>query len=99
MKVVSQSQYSEREWENRNHEKVLISSVELELTDGIESVIAEAGGDQAKLLRNTPLTTGGWYPFQMTLSVSSWQKQDGSTAKATRVRIVKIGNAIMIPTF
>jgi len=98
MKVVSQGQYRESEWENKNHEKILIKSVEMELTDGIETIIAEASGDQAVMLKNKPLTKDAWYAFQLKCSIATWTRQDGTTGKATRVRVVGIGDAIGIPT-
>lgn len=100
MKVVSQGQYVEREWENQNHEKKLLCTVELQLTDGNDSLIAEANGDTAKLLAQKPLQQGCWYPFIFSLVVSSWQRQDNTTAWATRVRITKIGSPItLVQTF
>jgi len=70
---------------------VIISSVELELTDGIDSVVAEVTDEKAKILRNTPLVKGEWYPFSLQMAISSWQRQDGKTARANRVRVLKIG--------
>lgn len=96
MKVISQGQYQEREWENRNHEVKMISTVEVQLTDGNDALIAEANGDTAKMLSQHPLLQGHWYPFVFTLAIGSWQRQDNTTAFATRVRITKIGAPITI---
>ena len=95
LKVLSQSPLKETTWENRNHEQVLISSVEFEMTDGIDSFLAEANGDLAKMVNQSPLQLNKWYPMSLKSTIGSWTKQDGSIAKTNRIRILKIG----IPLF
>jgi len=91
VRVISQGAPQTRQWTNPNTGELKnITSVEVEMTDGLDRFIAEASDDLAVQLANSPLNTDLIYQVRCDLRVSQWTTQQGTLARATRIRISKI---------
>ena len=76
---------------DRNGTQALFASRGFLLTDGIDTVYAEAVGDHAKSIANVNYAPGSTYRIQMQVCVREWKDKDGATHYSNDVRIVKIG--------
>lgn len=90
VRVKAQSPLKVNNWTSPSGETKIIKIVELQLTDGVDTFVAEANDDLAEQLNNEPLKAEYFYGLQARMIVIEWKKQDGSQARATRIRIQKI---------
>lgn len=81
----------ERPYTDRNGIQTLFASRGFVLTDGIDTVYAEAVGDHAKSIANVNYAPGSTYRIQMQICAREWKDKDGLTHYSNDVRIVKIG--------
>ncbi|MDT3388371.1 MAG: hypothetical protein LIR46_11515 [Bacteroidota bacterium] len=89
--VKTQLPAATRSYTRQNGEQVTIKNVNVVLTDGIDTFVAEAGGRLADQLEAEPLDSSSFYRVQCNLEVYSWTNKDSKvTDYATRVRIIKI---------
>lgn len=89
VRVKAQQPLRQTQWTSGQGEKRVINSVELTLTDGVDTFVAELQGEEAI---NCPhLDPNCIYAVQCRLSVREWQsQQSGQTMRATSIRIVKL---------
>ena len=80
----------ERPYTDRNGNQALFASRGFVLTDGIDTVFAEALGDYAKSIANVPYTPGSTYRIQMQATAREWKDKDGMTHYSNDIRIIKI---------
>ena len=82
---------TERNYTGRNGIPALFSSRGFILSDGIDTVYAEATGDYARNIAKVDYTIGSTYRIQMQVCAREWKDKDGLTHYSNDVRIVKIG--------
>ena len=82
---------TERNYTDRNGIPALFSSRGFILSDGIDTVYAEAVGDHAKSIANVNYAPGSTYRIQMQVCAREWKDKEGLTHYSNDVRIVKIG--------
>ena len=82
---------TERNYTDRNGIPALFSSRGFILSDGIDTVYAEATGDYARNIAKVDYTIGSTYRIQMQVCPRAWKDKDGLTHYSNDVRIVKIG--------
>lgn len=90
-RVVNQSPLISRNWTNSRNESVVIRTVELELSDGIDNFVAEATDTLADQLNASPLSAGTVVCVQARLQVRRWtSSQSGTEQRATSVKLIKV---------
>lgn len=99
VKVKHQGALNQRNWTNpRTGETILISSVELLLSDGIDTFVAEVTDQQAISINQEPLDQNKLYGVQCRLEVSKGKSQNNGIQNQSaseerlfnRIRITKI---------
>ena len=90
MKVLSQGALKQRNWTNQRGETVVISSVEVKMTDGVDTFVAEATDQLALQLDKEKLHTSRLYGAQMRQEVREWKNQQGEMVHANSVKLLKI---------
>ena len=91
VRVISQGALQQRNWTNPKGENVVISSVELVLTDGNDTFNAEVTDQQALAINNEPLAKEHLYGVQMKLAAREWKsEQTQQLVRATSVKILNI---------
>lgn len=91
VKVLGQSPLRKVDWKNNRGENVVIKSVEVKFSDGIDTFLAEMTDRQAELASETPLRTDVFYGGQFRMSTRSWEsKQDNQKREATTIRVVSL---------
>ena len=91
IRIIKQGPLKQSDWTNRNGEKVIISSVELTMTDGIDTFVGEVNDQQAINIDRSPLDQRCLYGVQCRMETkSSTNKDTGEVRHFTRIRVVKI---------
>ena len=91
VKIVSQSELRTNNWTNSKGENVVISSVELVLTDGIDTFTAEVTDQQALAINNEPLALDALYGVQLRMNIREWESQQThQTVRATNIKVLNI---------
>ena len=91
VRIKSQGALQQRNWTKQNGETVVISSVELTMTDGIDTFIGELTDQQAIAISKQPLDLNRMYGVRCRLDVREWKsQQNGVTQHANSIRIVTI---------
>lgn len=91
VKVLGQNAMRKIDWKNGRGENVVIKSVEVKFSDGIDTFIAELTDRQAELADENPLRTDCFYAVQFRMSTRSWEsKQDNQKREATSIRVLSI---------
>ena len=87
MQVKAQAELRENAWQNQRGENMIIASVELELTDGLDTIVAEVTGDEARALAAQPAAPGTTGYFALRFSVTEAKTRDGKPFKTMRCRV------------
>lgn len=87
MQVKAQGELRENAWQNQRGENMIIASVELELTDGLDTIVAEVTGDEARALAAQPAEPGTTGFFALRFSTSEVKTREGRPFKTMRCRI------------
>ena len=87
VRVLGQSALESRDWTNNNGENVVIKSVQVTITDGVDTLVVEATDKLAEGIASKPLLLDVFYGMQLRCSVRSWTK-DGKEYSANSIRIV-----------
>ena len=74
VRVKSQGPLQQRNWTKQNGENVVISSVELTMTDGIDTFVGEVTDQQAIAINQQPLDLNRMYGVRCRLDVREWKK-------------------------
>jgi hypothetical protein len=91
VRVISQGALQQRNWTSPKGENVVISSVELVLTDGIDTFVGEVTDQKAIAINNEPLSKEHLYGVQMKLTAREWKsEQTQQLVRATSVKILNI---------
>ena len=91
VRIKSQGALQQRNWTKQNGENVVISSVELTMTDGIDTFIGELTDQQAIAISKQPLDLNRMYGVRCRLDVREWKSlQSGETQHANSIRVVTI---------
>ncbi len=91
VRVISQGALQQRNWTSPKGENVVISSVELVLTDGIDTFVGEVTDQKAIAINNEPLSKEHLYGVQMKLTAREWKsEQTQQLVRATSVKILHI---------
>lgn len=94
VKLLAQGAMRKSDWQNNRGENVTIKSVELSLSDGIDSFVAEATDKLAEQITEHPLRNDCFYGVSVRLSIRYWKAKDQSGAEVTRsattLRVVNI---------
>ena len=91
VRIKSQGALQQRNWTKQNGETVVISSVELTMTDGIDTFIGELTDQQAIAISKQPLDLNRMYGVRCRLDVREWKsQQSGEIQHANSIRIVTI---------
>ena len=91
VRIKSQGALQQRNWTKQNGETVVISSVELTMTDGIDTFVGEVTDQQAIAINQQPLDLNRMYGVRCRLDVREWKsQQSGETQHANSIRIVTI---------
>ena len=92
VRIKNQGPLQQRNWTNpRTGENVVISSVELTLSDGIDSFVAEATDQLAIAISQQPLNPEELYSVRCQQEVREWKSQTtGVIQRANSIRILKI---------
>lgn len=88
--VKSKSALQTRDWTTKEGEKRTISFIEVELSNGLDSIVAEATDRLAAIINNSDVV-GKTFVVQLVFSVRSWTNKEGREVKANSVKIVNMG--------
>lgn len=88
--VKSKSALQTREWQTQEGEKRTISFIEVVLSNGLDSIVAEATDRLAAIISNSDVV-GKTFVVQLVFSVRSWKNKEGREVKANSVKIVNMG--------
>lgn len=90
VRVSMQGPLASKNWTNKNNENVVINSVTLLLTDGVDCFVAEATDQLALQLSANPLLRDYLYNAQCRIEVREWKNKDGETVQKNVIRLLKI---------
>ena len=91
VRVISQGALQQRNWKKDNGETVVISSVELVMSDGIDTFVGEVTDQKAIAINNEPLSKEHLYGVQIKLAAREWKsEQTQQLVRATSVKILNI---------
>ena len=91
VKIISQSELRTNNWTNPKGENVVISSVQLEMSDGNDAFVAEVTDQKAIAINNEPLSKEAEYAVQLKMVVRSWEsEQTHQKGKATTIKVLNI---------
>ena len=91
VKIISQSELRTNNWTNNKGENVVISSVQLEMTDGNDAFVAEVTDQKAIAINNEPLSKEAEYAVQLKMVVRSWEsEQTHQKGKSTTIKVLNI---------
>lgn len=91
VKVLRKGQMQTRDWTSPSGENVIINSVELKVSNGIDTFICEATDKLAQQLDKTAFQEGQFAMVNCSLSVRSWKSQSsGRDVESNSIRLNKI---------
>ncbi len=91
VRIISQGALNQRNWTSPKGENVVISSVELVMTDGIDTFVAEVNDQKAIAINQEPLDQDAFYGVQIKMSVREWKnEQTQQMNHATNIRVINL---------
>ncbi len=91
VRIISQGALNQRNWTSPKGENVVISSVELVMTDGIDTFVAEVNDQKAIAINQEPLDQDALYGAQLKMTVREWKSEQTQMVNhATNIRVVNI---------
>ena len=90
VKLLEQGPLKQNNWTNSQGQGVVISSVELKFTDGINTFYAEVSDQQAININQNKLVIGGTYSIQYLITCRKWENQNHEEMHANSFRITRI---------
>ena len=91
VKIISQGELKTNKWTNKNGEEIVISSVQLEMTDGNDTFIGEVNDQKAIAINKEPLSKECEYAVQLKMVVRNWEsEQTHQKGKSTTIRVQNI---------
>ena len=91
VRIKSQGALQQRNWTNQRGETIVISSVELEMTDGIDTFIGEVTDQKALAISKEPLDQNRMYGVRCRLEVRNWKSEKtGEVQHANSIKVVNI---------
>ena len=91
VKIISQSELRTNNWTNPKGENVVISSVQLEMSDGNDAFVAEVTDQKAIAINNEPLSKEAEYAVQLKMVVRSCEsEQTHQKGKSTTIKVLNI---------
>ena len=91
VRIKSQGALQQRNWTKQNGETVVISSVELTMTDGIDTFVGEVNDQKAIAISQQPLDPNRMYGVRCKLEVREWKSEkSGETLHANSIKVVNI---------
>lgn len=88
--VKSKSALQTREWQTQEGEKRTLSFIEVVLSNGLDSIVAEATEYLAAIISKNDVV-GKTFVVQLVFSVRIWRNKEGREVKANSVKIVNMG--------
>ena len=85
MKIQKLLAIQDRQYNDQQGQPRVFTSMGMVLTDGIDTLFAEATGDYARSLVGH-LNEGDFVRVQLSMSVRDWQDQQGQTRYATKTK-------------
>ena len=91
VRIKSQGALQQRNWTKQNGENVVISSVELTMTDGIDTFVGEVTDQQAIAISKQPLDLDKMYGVRCKLDVREWKsQQSGEIQHANSIKVLTV---------
>lgn len=90
VQLIKQYGMTSRNWTSPSNETVIIKSVELEMTDGVDTFTAEANDKLAEQLNASPLMEGAFYGIQAQIKVRRWNNKDGVEMRSNTIKITTL---------
>lgn len=91
VRVKAQMPLKTRNWTSQSGQTVVINSVELVLTDGIDTFVAEATDQLALTLAQQPLSSDYIYHAQCRCDVREWESQTThEKMRSNGIRLLRI---------
>ncbi len=94
VRIISQGALNQRNWTSPKGENVVISSVELVMTDGIDTFVAEVNDQKAIAINQEPLDQDVLYSAQLKMTVREWKNEQ--TQQMNRANNIRVINLIKI---
>jgi hypothetical protein len=91
VRIISQGALQQRNWKKDNGETVVISSVELVLSDGTDTFVGEVTDQKAIAIDKEPLSKEHLYGVQLKMTAREWKsEQTQQMVRATSIKILNI---------
>lgn len=90
VQLIKQYGMTSRNWTSPSNETVIIKSVELEMTDGVDTFVAEANDKLAEQLNAQPLMEGCYLGIQAQIKVRRWNNKDGVEMRSNTIKITSL---------
>ncbi len=90
VRVTDQRPMVKRDWTNGQGENITLKSVEVVMTDGNDTFVAEATDQMAETLSDKPLDKGMMYGIRLKMSIRSWENKDHVQVMANNVKLLSI---------
>lgn len=89
-KLLEQGPLRQNNWTNSQGQQIVISSVELKMTDGINTFYGEVSDQMAINIDQNKLLVGATYSIQYVISVRKWENKEHVEMHANSFRIQRI---------
>ncbi len=90
VRVMDQRPMVKRDWTNGQGENITLKSVEIVMTDGNDTFVAEATDQMAETLSDKPLDKGLMYGVRLKMSIRTWENKDHVQVMANNVKLISI---------
>ncbi len=90
VRVMDQRPMVKRDWTNSQGENITLKSVEIVMTDGNDTFVAEVTDQMAETLSDKPLDKGMMYGVRLKMTVRSWENKDHVMVIANNVKLLSI---------
>ncbi len=90
VRVMDQRPMVKRDWTNAQGENITLKSVEIVMTDGNDTFVAEATDQMAETLSDKPLDKGLMYGVRLKMSIRTWENKDHVQVMANNVKLISI---------
>lgn len=91
--ITAQSPLQEKTWTNQNGEAKKLHIVTLTMTDGIDTMLADAMDDLADTLVKNPAKTGMLYKVVCQMNVRTWNGEKGER-QSNSIRLLRMNPVI-----
>ena len=91
VRVLSQSALETRDWTNDNGETVVIKSVRVKITDGVDTMLVEFSDRKAEVIDKNPLKLDVLYGFQIKCDCRKSKEGDKEFNSIKVVNYAEIG--------